>query len=57
MKTLRTQIDIDATAERVWDTLTNIADYSTWNQFIPHLEGLRQASAWRSGSSHQAAQQ
>ena len=39
MKTLHTQIDIDAPAERVWDTLTNIADYSIWNQFIPHLVG------------------
>jgi hypothetical protein len=39
MKTLRTQIDIDASAEQVWDTLTNFADYSTWNQFITHLAG------------------
>ena len=39
MKTLRAQIDIDASAERVWNTLTNIADYSTWNQFIPRLAG------------------
>ena len=28
MKTLHTQIDIDASAERVWDTLTNVADYA-----------------------------
>ena len=27
------QIDIDASAERVWDTLTNIAEYPTWNPF------------------------
>ena len=39
MKTLHTQIDIDASAERVWDTLTNIAEYPTWNPFIPHLAG------------------
>ncbi|TME30788.1 MAG: SRPBCC domain-containing protein, partial [Chloroflexi bacterium] len=39
MKTLDTQIDIDAPAERVWGTLTNIADYSIWNRFIPHLAG------------------
>ena len=39
MKTLRTQIDIDASAEQVWDILTNFADYSTWNQFITHLAG------------------
>ena len=39
MKTLHTQIDIDAPAERVWDTLTNIAEYPTWNPFIPHVAG------------------
>ena len=40
MKTLHTEIDIDAPAERVWETLTNIADYSIWNRFIPHLAGI-----------------
>ena len=50
MKTLHTQIDIDAPAERVWDTLTNIAEYSIWNRFIPHLAGtICQASTWKSG--------
>jgi hypothetical protein len=39
MKTLHTQIDIDAPAERVWDTLINIAEYPTWNSFMPHLAG------------------
>jgi len=39
MKTLHTQIDIDAPAERVWDALTTIADYPIWNSFIPHLAG------------------
>ena len=39
MKTLHTQIDIDASAERVWDILTNTAEYSIWNRFIPHLAG------------------
>ena len=39
MKTLHTQIDIDASAERVWDTLTSIADYPIWNSFMPHLAG------------------
>jgi hypothetical protein len=40
MRTLHTEIEIDAPAERVWDTLTNIADYSIWNRFIPHLAGI-----------------
>src|SRR5437870_6101712 len=39
MKTLRTQIDIDAPAERVPDALTNITDYPAWNPFIPRLAG------------------
>ena len=39
MKTLHTQIDIDAPAERVWDALTTIADYPIWNSFITHLAG------------------
>ena len=39
MKTLHTQIEIDASAERVWDTLTNTADYPTWNLFIPRITG------------------
>jgi hypothetical protein len=39
MKTLHTQIEIDAPAERVWDTLTNTADYPTWNLFIPRITG------------------
>jgi hypothetical protein len=40
MKMLHAEIDIDAPAERVWETLTNIADYSIWNRFIPHLAGV-----------------
>jgi hypothetical protein len=40
MKVFHTEIEIDAPAERVWETLTNIADYSIWNRFIPHLVGV-----------------
>jgi hypothetical protein len=39
MKILHAQIDIEAPAERVWDALTNIAEYPTWNPFMPHLAG------------------
>ncbi len=39
MKTLRTEIDIEAPAERVWDALTSFSDYPTWNPFMPHLAG------------------
>ena len=39
MKTLHTDIEIDASAERVWDTLADVAAYPTWNPFIPSLVG------------------
>jgi hypothetical protein len=39
MKTLHSQIEIDAPAERVWDMLTRIADHPAWNSFIPHVAG------------------
>ena len=36
---LRTEIEIGATAERVWDILTDFAAYPAWNPFIPRLDG------------------
>jgi hypothetical protein len=33
------EIEIQATAERVWDVLTDFAAYPTWNPFIPRLDG------------------
>jgi len=36
---LRTFVDIDATAERVWQVLTDLPAYPLWNPFITHAEG------------------
>jgi hypothetical protein len=40
MVTLRTEIDIAASAARVWDVLTDFAAYPDWNPFIRRIEGV-----------------
>ena len=51
--TLHTQIDIDATPQRIWEILTNFKDYALWNPAIPFADGdaspgsrLRVAIQW-----------
>ena len=39
MRTITTTIDLDATAEEVWDVLTDTAAYPRWNPFITRLDG------------------
>jgi hypothetical protein len=39
MKSLRSQIEINASAQRVWEVFTDAAAYPEWNPFIPHLAG------------------
>jgi len=39
MKELHTQIDISASAERVWQLLTDFASYPQWNPFIRRISG------------------
>jgi hypothetical protein len=44
-KQLRSQIDIDATPERVWQVLSDFSSYPQWNPFIIRAEGeARQGS-------------
>jgi hypothetical protein len=40
MKTLATQIDIEASPEQVWEVLADLDRYSTWNPFIVEAQGL-----------------
>lgn len=39
MRTLRTEIDIHASAEEVWAVLTDFAAFPEWNPFVRHAEG------------------
>jgi hypothetical protein len=38
-KQLRTEIDIDATPERVWQVLTDFGSYPQWNPFMTRASG------------------
>jgi hypothetical protein len=39
MKELRTEIEIQATAEKVWQVLADLANYPEWNPFITRAAG------------------
>lgn len=39
MKELKTEIEINASASRVWAILTDLGQYAVWNAFIPEAEG------------------
>jgi hypothetical protein len=43
MKELRSEIEIQASAERVWKMLTDLADFPQWNPFIRRASGAAQA--------------
>ena len=40
MLTLRTEIEIAAPPERVWDVLTDFSAFPRWNPFIRRIDGL-----------------
>jgi hypothetical protein len=42
---IRTEIEIEAPPERVWQILTDFAAYQEWNPFIPRLAGEAAAGA------------
>ena len=44
MKELRTEIDIQASPERVWQILTDLAKYPEWNPSINHAIGKAEVS-------------
>ncbi|VVB87011.1 Polyketide cyclase / dehydrase and lipid transport [uncultured archaeon] len=39
MKELRTEIEIQASADRVWQILTDFASFPEWNPFIRRAKG------------------
>jgi len=43
--TLVSQLDIDATPQRVWRVLTDLSAYPDWNPFIVRAEGLVHAGS------------
>ena len=44
-KTLQTQIDIEASKEKVWSILTDFPAYPQWNPFIKSISGEPRAGA------------
>jgi hypothetical protein len=44
-KRLHTQVDIEASKERVWDILTDFPAYPQWNPFIKSMSGEPRAGA------------
>jgi hypothetical protein len=45
VREIRTEIEIDAPAERVWEVLTEFDAYPEWNPFITRLEGAGREGA------------
>lgn len=42
MRELHTEIEIDASAQKVWDILMDFEKYPDWNPFIQKIKGLAQ---------------
>lgn len=40
MKEVRTEIEINADARKVWDIISDFSRYSEWNPFITHAQGM-----------------
>jgi uncharacterized protein YndB with AHSA1/START domain len=39
MKEIRSEITINGPVERVWETLTDLDSFSTWNPFMQRASG------------------
>lgn len=46
MKALQSEIEILASAEQVWQLLTDFASFPQWNPFIRHINGEAHEDAW-----------
>ena len=46
MKALQSEIEILASAEQVWQLLTDFASFPQWNPFIRHINGEACEGAW-----------
>ncbi|MBI4544746.1 MAG: SRPBCC family protein [Gemmatimonadetes bacterium] len=56
MKELYAEIDIEASAERVWQVLTDFAAYPEWNPFMRSISGtLEQGGGSGCGCSRRTA--
>ncbi len=40
MKTISTEIIIDAPVQKIWEILSDLSQYATWNPFIIYAKGL-----------------
>ena len=45
MKLLQSELEIQASSNRVWEVLCDFDAYSRWNPFIPYCEGQLQVGA------------
>ena len=45
MKELHTEIEINASAERVWKVLTDFSAYPEWNPFVREIDGQLETGA------------
>jgi hypothetical protein len=45
MLTIKSQIEINASAQRVWECLMNFNNYSRWNPMIPSITGEAKVGA------------
>ena len=45
MKELNTEIEINASANKVWDVLTDFKSFPGWNPFIQKIEGKIEVGA------------